>query len=365
MTRVSENSQTASVKFAVNKAKRKLEDLQLKGSTLKKINRPSDAPINNVEVLNLKSQNSTNDQYVKNIQQSRLFLSSTEQALEQLTNILTKAKEIAVAQSSDFYNEDVRKSVANEIHQLRNQALSIGNRRIGQRYLFGGYSTQEKPFNQEGEYQGDKGHMTLEASKDFFLPINLHGKEVFFSSNSSRYKQPHPLNRFPEMQTSPNHGKDLEKRDVDPVDLPKDLSRELASVNSKGEVVSEKAAKVEEQENEKFQDRNNIFTILDTLSTALETNSPDVVQSLLPKIESATDRVVTLRTRIGSIQNSLDNAEKNVEQQSLNNKERKRQLQDADIAELFSNISRQKNILKSTYKTSQSMLNQTLLDFLR
>ena len=92
MSRVSENSSSASIKFALNKTKEKLEDLQLKGSTLKKTTRPSDDPIGNVESLTISSRTSDNDQYIKNADYAQLHLSVAEKSIEELTDILVKAK---------------------------------------------------------------------------------------------------------------------------------------------------------------------------------------------------------------------------------------------------------------------------------
>ncbi len=51
MSRVSENSSIHSVNYAVGKTKSKLEDLQLKGSTLKRVSKPSDDPVGNIELI--------------------------------------------------------------------------------------------------------------------------------------------------------------------------------------------------------------------------------------------------------------------------------------------------------------------------
>lgn len=98
---------------------------------------------------------------------------------------MNKAKEIAIAQSSDFYDANIRENVSNEIKQLRNQALAIANKRVGNKYLFGGFKTLSKPFTDAGEYKGDLGKVTVEVSKDFFVPINLNGYEVFYSNDDS------------------------------------------------------------------------------------------------------------------------------------------------------------------------------------
>ncbi len=136
MTRVSEHSSNDALKYALNRSKQRMEDLQLKGSTLRAITKPSDNPVSNVEALAINSSTSDNIQYLKNSDFALTYLNVTEKSLEELTEILSKAKEIAIAQSSDFFNADVRKSVSTEIQQLYNQTLSIANRKVGLKHIF-------------------------------------------------------------------------------------------------------------------------------------------------------------------------------------------------------------------------------------
>ena len=192
MTRVSENSSTASLQYALNKTKAKVEDLQLKGSTLKAITRPSDNPVSNVEAMALTSSTNDNLQYLKNADFALLNLSVSEKSIEELTDIIVKAKEIAIAQSSDFFNADVRKNVANEVQQLYNQALAIANKKVGIKHIFSGTSTLTVPFDGNGIYKGDKGHISLEVSRNFFVPINLTGEEVFYNTTDT-VKAENPL----------------------------------------------------------------------------------------------------------------------------------------------------------------------------
>lgn len=179
MTRVSENSSSASLKYALNKTKAKVEDLQLKGSTLKQITKPSDNPVSNVEAMALTSSTNDNIQYLKNADFALLNLSVSEKSIEELTDIIVKAKEIAIAQSSDFFNADVRKNVANEVQQLYNQTLAIANKKVGIKHIFSGTNTLTVPFDGTGAYKGDNNHISLEVSRNFFVPINLTGEEVF------------------------------------------------------------------------------------------------------------------------------------------------------------------------------------------
>ena len=340
MTRVSENSSSASLKYALNKTKAKVEDLQLKGSTLKQITRPSDNPISNVEAMALTSSTNDNNQYIKNADFALLNLSVSEKSIEELTDILVKAKEIAIAQSSDFFNADVRKNVANEVQQLYNQALGIANKKVGLKHIFSGTSTLTTPFDGSGDYKGDVNHISLEVSRNFFVPINLTGDEVFFSSGETN-KAENPLEKFEEFKHAPT------------VKLNRELASESIEIN---EI---------DPEEEKFKSRDNIFSQLQALTSALENNDPKMVQGLLEKFDTSISRLVTLRTRIGSITNSVESSKVNLGSENIDHASRRSTLIDADITELFSDISKQQAVLKTTYQASQGVMNQTLMDFLR
>jgi flagellar hook-associated protein 3 FlgL len=112
VSRVSENSSIHAIKHSVGKTKSKVEDLQIKGSNMKRIQKPSDDPIGNVDLLQIRSKNIDAQQYLRNLSFAQTNLGFTETVLEELTDILTKAKELAIGQSSDIYNPEVRKSVS-------------------------------------------------------------------------------------------------------------------------------------------------------------------------------------------------------------------------------------------------------------
>lgn len=339
MTRVSENSSTASLKYALNRTKAKMEDLQLKGSTLKSITKPSDNPVSNVEAMALTSSTNDNIQYLKNADFALLNLNVTEKSLEELTDLLSKAKEIAIAQSSDFFNADVRKNVANEVQQLYNQSLAIANKKVGLKNIFSGTNTLTVPFDSNGVYKGDSGHISLEVSRNFFVPVNLTGEEVFFSSEESSSIES-PLQKFEQFDKSSKNN----------------ISRELATqeVDEDGEVIITP-----------FKTRDNIFAQLQALTSALENNDAQMIQGLLEKFDNSISRLVTLRTRIGSITNSVESSKSGLETENVDHISRRSSLLDADVADLFSDITKQQAILKTTYQSTQGVMNQTLMDFLR
>ena len=332
MTRVSENSSVNSIQHAVGKTKSRMEDMQIKGSTLKRIQKPSDDPIGNTDLLALRSQNIDAGQYLRNVNFAQTSLNFTETVLGDLTEIMTKAKELAIGQSSDIYNPEVRQGVAKEIHQLRLQALGIANKRMGNRYLFSGQKVLTKPFNEDGKYLGDKNKMFVEVNKDVYIPVNLTGAEVFFDKQNSRpsvkLRAPDTIESAEDIQVNPN-------------------DRTPAAIKPENEVAS------------------SIFDELESLESALLTDNPDVIQNLLEQLDRSTDRLIAQRTQVGALSNNISNAESNIEKLKLHNEEYKSKIEDADVAELFSNLQKEQNILKASYQASATMMNQSLMDFLR
>lgn len=329
MTRVSENSSIHAINYATGKTKGKVEDLQLKGSTMKRVSKPSDDPVGNVELLAIRSQNVDAEQYMRSLNFAQTQLSYTENVVEDLTELLMKAKELAIGAASTIYSPEIREGVAKEIHQIRQQALSLANKRMGNRYLFAGQKVLTRPFDTEGKYHGDTNKITIEINKDVFIPVNINGKELFFSKGKT------PLER-----------NDLNLRKEE-VDLTPPEMRAPASVDEPQEV------------------EVSIFDELRALENAMLTDNPNIIQGLLEKIDTSLERVVKLRTEIGALTNTVSNSENNIEKTKLLNEAHKSKIEDADVTELFGNLQKEQAVLKATYQASANLMNTNLMDFLR
>ena len=111
--------------------------------------------------------------------------------------------------------------------------------------------------------------------------------------------------------------------------------------------------------------RSSIFRDLEKLENALLSNSPEIIQGTLTDLDKHFNRLVEIRSKIGSVSNSIENAEEDIEKTKLVNNEYKSRIEDADVAKLFTDLSRQQNVMSATYKTSAQLMNRSLLDFIR
>lgn len=331
MSRVSENSSANAISYAVGKTKSKVEDLQLKGSTLKRVSKPSDDPLGNVELMAIRSQNVDADQYLRNLNFAQTHLSYTENILEEMTDILVKAKELALGQASSIYSPEIREGVSKEIHQMRLQVLGLANKRIGNRYLFSGQKVLTRPFDQDGKYSGDQNKINIEINKDVFIPMNLNGQEIFFSKEKRQTEK-----------------KDLELTTPGIEVNTRGLHREPASTGTAEESVSV-----------------SIFDELRSLENALLTDNPQIIQGLLERLDTSTERMVSMRTQIGALTNTISNSETNIEKTKLLNEAHKSKIEDADVAELMTDLQKEQGVLKATYRASANLMNVGLMDFLK
>jgi flagellar hook-associated protein 3 FlgL len=360
MTRVSENSSFHALNYSVGKGKSKLEDLQIKGGTLKRIQKPSDDPIGNTELLAVRSKDIDSKQYLRNANYAKTQLSYTEAALDEVYNVLVKAKEIAVGQASNIYNDDVRRSIAKEVGQLYEQTISIGNRRLGNRYLFSGHKTLTRPFDENGKYSGDDGQMNLEVAKDVFVPISFNGNTVFFEKEGTQARTMQPLKDA--LLDQPQTIEPIENKLQNP-QLQPEIPPHMQEENQEQVQISRGLASQEMVIN-KGPSRASIFSDIKSLENALITNNHEIVQALLPRLDDHISRNIEVRAQIGSVINAVEGNEINLEKSKMMNAEYKSKIEDADVAELFADIARQQNVMKATYKSNANLISKNLMDFI-
>lgn len=107
-------------------------------STGLRIEVPSDAPADTSAVMGASTQLRALEQYERNIGLARNASDAQEGALNALTDIMTRARELAVGQASATATTATRRAVKEEVDQLLRQAVQLANTRHNDAYLFGG-----------------------------------------------------------------------------------------------------------------------------------------------------------------------------------------------------------------------------------
>jgi flagellar hook-associated protein 3 FlgL len=354
-----------------------MNELQNQAATQKRINKPSDDPVASARILTARSEDRGYIQFQKNINSAKSFLEFSDQSLSELNDILIRLKELAIQQASDAgASADTRRVVAREVEQAFHQAIQIGNRKLGERYIFGGYRTTEPPFTPRGDYLGDDGDLRIHVNKDTFMPMNVTGERVFLGKGFGKdgyfkpaVQQPRTaeeLHEYRSKQMEQDTQKELEQRR----DLP--ISRALAStvaLESMGTSTQSRlragAPPVVVEKDLDLESGVNILQTIKNFETALQVNDKEQIQESIDALDQAISQVITNRALVGARIQSLDGTLDSIQKALVENKSFTSSIEDVDLFQLVSDINKADTALKATLETSGRVTQSSLLDFLK
>jgi len=166
---------------------RAIMDAQMRLSSGLRIQKASDDPNAATQVLQLHSALRALDQHQRNIGSGLSRLSAEEDALDQLTQALTRAKSIGIAQGTDTANADTRALAKVEIDNLMTFAKGLGNTRFLDGYLFGGNRSDVEPFSSDvppfySTANPPVGDHRVEVASGQLVATNHNGTEVFLDT---------------------------------------------------------------------------------------------------------------------------------------------------------------------------------------
>jgi flagellar hook-associated protein 3 FlgL len=388
--RIADKMAFEQVKGNVAKNRQTMAELQNQAATQKRVTKPSDDPLAAARVLGHRVDLQGNKQYTKSLGYARSFLEYTDQSLSEITESLVRAKELAISQSSDGAgSEESRRVVATEISQLHDQLVQVANRKLGDRFIFGGYKTQVSPFDKDGNYFGDRGEMLIHVDKDAFLAMNVPGSRVFlgdgFDINGPHFTTPEQAKTIEDFQAQKQRTNELLEQDPNANPnlriLPStnmemrspasqnntDMRSPASETNPEGRSpasISTVADNVA-METGKTTGSVNLFRILRDLETSLRTNDKGGVQNSLESIDQALQQVVLTRAQVGARSTTLDHFTEAKEKEKVEDQIAISNLEDTDIYATVSDINKTEATLQATLQTSGKMIQKSLMDFIR
>jgi flagellar hook-associated protein 3 FlgL len=349
--RISDKGASTRLQSGINRTRSDISNLQNQAATMKKITKPSDDPVGQMRVQNARTDRYIGDQFLRNIHLAKTNIDASEQALGDVTELLMRAKELAVSQSSDASADAItRRSTAVEIDQIYKAIVNVGNRKFAERFLFGGYQTQQPPFETTGNYRGDDGEIRIEVNKGVYMPVNLNGADLFLGGNVAFDS---PWEKQPEKATN---------LDTQVVRGPASVEdTEKANVRGAGDRLATNSEKPAEQSEPGL----NVFGVIRALGTAMQTNDKKMIQSTLEPLDTALAQFVHARAKLGARSTNLQATMESIQKQNVDIKVLESNLEDADTFELFTDIKKAQTALDATLSTSGKLIQPSLLDFLK
>lgn len=189
--RVTNNMISYSFLTSLNKSLDRQNKIQEQLSDGKAIHRASDDPIKVVRSLRFNTNLVQNEQYTQNIKDGLSWMETTDGVMSDLSSIMITLKE-KVVQASNGTNPGIAvQTIGSEVDKLLDHMVTLGNTKIGDRYIFSGQKDKTQPFTRAGDdikYDGDINKIsmpiqpgTMDPSKD---SVNLNGYELFGSDLS-------------------------------------------------------------------------------------------------------------------------------------------------------------------------------------
>ena len=413
--RISENIKFNTIVDNMFKSQDSYNKLAEKIASLKEINRPSDDPIGVNRVLNLRESRASVEQYTRNMNGCESRLTITESKLSAAGDLLVKAREVAVAQSTATASAEMRSAEAGTVQQLIDEMLALANSKYEGRYLFSGGKTGEEPFLSSGRDDVVIGEpIKAGGNGDYNGTVTEGG--VYTGSVNGTYAVKIETNDEPLATTtyrvSVDGGKTwLGKDPADPADPPfdnlndgvpitlgdgvqltftegSDADHYLAAndifyvqalatgyYNGNGEElsvnigegtpfaysISGEAAFTDNGE----EGNVDVFGVLNELKTALENNEPDTIASCLDDLKAASDQISKNISRCGARVNRLEIAKNNMADMEMDLAGLISEVEDADVSEIMTKFAMKEIVLKASYNVASRIGNLTIIDFLR
>ena len=306
-SRITHGMMSRNVLADLNAVSTRLSKTQQKIASNKEISRPSDDPFDASRAMALRQSLAATRQQQRNAQDAAGWQDATEQSLGQITDLVHRARELIVRGATDSSDAQDRISIATELEQIIESVKQNANATYRGSYLFAGSQTDTVPYQQGAAdaYSGD------EAGLDPLVPGVL--------------------------------------REIGPgVTMPiNTVAREFLG---DGQATGD-------------------GKLLDTLRSAVDALRADDAATLrdteLGNLDRNLDTLLEVRARNGARTNRLDSALSRLSEVEESTVKQLSQTEDIDIAKSIIDFNSQQAAYQSALRAGASLVQTSLLDFLR
>ncbi len=178
--RITSGMSTRNVLRDINATALRLDSTRAKASSGKEITRPSDDPFATSRALKLRGTLEGTQQHQKNASDAIGWQETTEQALDAITKVVARVRDLVIQGGSDTVDPVSRKAIASEVRELIETAKEHGNTSYAGSYVFAGTKTDQRPFptGTPDAYDGNADSIAREIGPGVSLNINLSGDDV-------------------------------------------------------------------------------------------------------------------------------------------------------------------------------------------
>lgn len=379
-----------------------LARLQAQIATGKRILSPSDDPAASAQVLDIENVTSQTDQYQRNADMVTSRLQLEETTVSSASEVLVRARELALqGRSGQFSNQD-RSSLAVEVRQLLNQMMSLANTRDGNgEYLFSGFQGKSQPFALNSstgnvDYNGDQGARVVNVSPTNAVADSDPGSEVFmmirngngtFATSANAANTGTGVINVGSVSNAAAYAANdyrIVFSSATTYDILDDTNGSVvasAQTYSAGSTISfggmsmviTGAPRAGDEFNVNPSANQSVFETLQTLAEALETPLTSEAQNAqfqntlnrsISDLDQSQQRMLEVRASIGARENIIESQKSFNDDLNLQLTGLRSTLEDADIVDTASRLSLQLTTLQAAQSAFAKMQNLSLFNYL-
>lgn len=180
--RITQSMMTSSMMSGLQGNYRRLDKYQEQMMTQRRINRPSDDPVGVASALQYRGQITATTQFEQNAEDADSWLKYGDTVMTEVTQIIQRLADLAVQGGTDTVPADARKNISEEVEQLYEQLVSLGNSQFKGKYIFNGDRIDQKPFPDDPSqtaYTLDQGEVKYQVGAGITVSVNTLGEQVF------------------------------------------------------------------------------------------------------------------------------------------------------------------------------------------
>ena len=337
-----------------------IAELNTRLFTGKKINKPSDDVIGSVNAMDYKVNINANEQFQRNIDAASVYLDFNDKSMTSISDSMSKLKAISYQAVNQQQQAD-RDVFAQQAADYRDFLLTVANSKIGERYMFSGYRTDQKAFafnaaTNHYDYNGDFGEIKVQFDKEVNMAVNVQGSRVFSVPLSKSL----PAALFDGTPVSYTEA-------ADPVT---GVTTVTVAIGNAGDPDYDTFtySNVMDMANimsAAWQYKNIDGADLNADPTLNETIAMHRIKALSVPFDDANKQVLTIQAEVGTRQSEFKDQTTKLDNSTLTLQNALAKTEDADMTETIVDIQQAQTALEALRSSSATLLSQSLFDFLK
>lgn len=302
--RVTNQMMSSSLLANLNQMRSRQASLTSQVTSGDRITRVSEDPTAGSDVMRIQSRMQVMGQWEANLTNTRNWVRTTEAKLGDITDLLNKAKEMALQGANGSMSTESQQAMGPAADNLLQDLLAALNDKEPDGALFGGFKTDMNPFAVDMAtgavtYSGDDGDMQRDVGPGITMTANLHGDRL------------------------------AEK-------LPAGWS-----------------------------DPDNMLAVVWNLAQGLKTGNTAQIQGTIDKLDGARQQVVALRAEMGARDTRIEQLNGRMDDMKVQMSDMLQQAQGVDMTKALMDLNNATVTYQAALQVGARILPPTLADFLR